>query len=92
MSGKHKWAPVLVANKTYLCGESNKAWSAFDEPEEDMGTTVYIHRDAARAWQHVRDWLNGSPEEWKAFITRCVLLAAELGAGTKGNLYGQRDD
>lgn len=37
-------------------------WTPDDEPENDSNaptTRLYLHRDAARAWQAFRDWLNG---------------------------------
>ena len=90
MSDEIKWPAEVTL---WQSPEGDRDWLADTEDCADpCWSKPYIHRDAARAWQHVRDFLNGSPEEWKAFITRCVLLAAELGAGTKGNLYGQRDD
>ena len=35
-------------------------WGIDDEAE----VSVYIHRDAARAWQAFRDWLDGTAADW----------------------------
>ena len=45
------------------------AWCELDEPENDdiedeFDAHPYLHRDAARAWQAFRDFLNGTAEEW----------------------------
>ena len=37
-----------------------KAWEGFTGPE-----TLFIREDAARAWQALRDWLDGSVEQWQ---------------------------
>ena len=46
-------------------------YEAFDHPwswrlslEKESG--MYLHRDAARAWQAFRDWCDGTAEQWQA--------------------------
>lgn len=40
------------------------AWGDLDESE---GATfdMYLHRDAARAWQAFREWCDGSADDWQ---------------------------
>ena len=44
-------------------------WSIDEEPIPGVDSNedgIYIHRDAARAWQALRDWLNGNQYQWYA--------------------------
>lgn len=48
-------------------GGGQAGWDRSMEPEYDDAephSVPYIHRDAARAWQAFRDFLNGTPEQW----------------------------
>lgn len=60
-------APVILA-KTDMMGwwRHEKPWGVEDEitPSVHAPRELYIHRDAARAWQHVRDFFNGTPGQW----------------------------
>jgi hypothetical protein len=43
------------------------AWTEAEEPdldddEHEFSDHLYLHRDAARAWQALRDWLNATKE------------------------------
>lgn len=55
------WLYELEAN----AGRGSQQWIESDPFKQTM---PYIHVEAARAWQALRDWLNGTPEEW---IERC---------------------
>ena len=58
--------------------EQFRVWAGHHEPEHDSGRgkdEPYVHRDAARAWQAFRDWLDGTPEQW----ARAVSMAWQAG-------------
>ena len=51
----------------WCLGGGQAGWDPSMEPEYDDAephSVPYIHRDAARAWQAFRDFLNGTPKEW----------------------------
>ena len=77
-------APVIQA-KTDMMGwwRHDFPW---DETEEHI-LSMYIHRDAARAWQALRDWLEGDAEVWNAHLeTACARIRA-LDVQEGGNHY-----
>lgn len=61
----------LIVRRLNIGLDAVPTWGVWETwCEEDSGSTleleIYVHRDAARAWQAVRDWLNGTPEQWQA--------------------------
>lgn len=53
----------------FLDAAGQPKWTAEWESLADDGATVgdvYIHCKAARMWQYVRDFFNGTPEKWGA--------------------------
>ena len=45
----------------------------------ELLTDTYLHRDAARAWQALRDWLNGTPEQWQQYAEGMYAYGRQLG-------------
>ena len=48
--------------EAFSLSDDNWPWRVSLEKESGM----YLHRDAARAWQAFRDWCDGTAEQWQA--------------------------
>ena len=58
-----EWPAVVTVNIDNAWSFRIPTWAMEADPHEMA--SVYLHRDAARAWQAFRDWLNGTPEQWE---------------------------
>jgi glycine/D-amino acid oxidase-like deaminating enzyme len=79
----HYWAEARAVRGQW-------PWIEEDDCEE---MEPYIHRDAARAWQALRDWLDGTAEQWlpDAALARAIERAAgELPEGHAISVHVER--
>ena len=74
-----------VAVLVYRNGLKNPGspYLAFDEGDRwpNEATNIYLHRDAARAWQALRDWCDGTALEWQIRAAEDFAEGENLGFG-----------
>lgn len=58
----------LSMNQAHADSADQYSWDEDDEPFSHGANHgrigIYLHRDAARAWQAFRDFLNGTADQW----------------------------
>ncbi len=79
---ENKWpAWVWLDDSTSYDYDARCEWGVWNEPVSDLVepvTEVYIRRDAARAWQALRDLLDGTTEQWREMVRRHERMALGL--------------
>jgi hypothetical protein len=69
-----KW-PVFIE----LCRVDGGIPLLYDESNHYHDALSYVRTDAARAWQALRDWLDGTAEQWQAAKEAAAALAYTQG-------------
>lgn len=91
-----KWPPFMLVELRDTSEREFDCWVALAEHESCAGSRawdVFLHRDAARAWQTVRDFLDGKAEQWMAireFAQEVLDVANELDHITVSSAFIRR--